>query len=201
MTTWILIRHGESTANLARRLSGWHDVELTKKGIRQARAAGEMIANHPIDRVISSDLRRAADTARHAMAVWAEARGAAPPSIETTAQLRERNLGRLQGGHIDKLRAAGRLSPLLGWDTAPPDGESLQTVIARCIPALLSVDGPGCVAVFAHGGVIRGLTGLLEGVPLSEIGVRKVPNAIPIPVELHEGDWGRLAAAHGLFSE
>jgi broad specificity phosphatase PhoE len=68
MTTWILIRHGESTANLARRLSGWHDVELTKKGIGQARSAGALIADHPIDRVISSDLRRAADTARHAMA-------------------------------------------------------------------------------------------------------------------------------------
>lgn len=201
MTTWILIRHGESTANLARQLSGWHDVELTKKGIRQARSAGEMIAHHPIDRVISSDLQRAADTAKHAMAVWAKGHGVESLPVQTDPRLRERNLGDLQGKSIDKLRASGRLDVLLGWETAPRGGESLHTVIARCIPALLSVDGPGCVAVFAHGGVIRGLTGLLEGVPLSEIGVRKIPNAIPIPVELEEGGWGRLAAIHGLFTK
>ena len=201
MTTWILIRHGESTANLARRLSGWHDVALTDKGIAQARRAGEMIKHHPIDRVISSDLQRAADTARHAIGIWAEARGVEPLPVQTDRNLRERNLGTFQGRSIDKLREDGRISALLGWDTAPPGGESLRTVITRCIPALLAHDGPGCVAVFAHGGVIRGLTGLLEGVPLSEIGVRKIPNAIPIPVELEEGAWGRLAAVHGLYSE
>ncbi|MDG1478959.1 MAG: histidine phosphatase family protein [Myxococcota bacterium] len=199
MTTWILIRHGESTANLARRLSGWHDVELTKTGVEQARAAGELIAHHSVDRVISSDLRRAAETARHAIAVWAEARGAAPPPLTLTPALRERDLGSLQGKHIDTLRATNQMSPLLGWDTAPPGGESLETVITRSIPALLSIDGPGCVAVFAHGGVIRGLMGLLSSAPLSEVGVRKIPNATPIFVELGEGGWGEQAARHGLF--
>ena len=199
MTTWILIRHGQSTANLARRLSGWHDVALTDKGISQARKAGEMIADTPIDRVISSDLQRAAETGRLAMAVWAEQRGVAPLPIRTDPRLRERDLGRLQGKSIDRLRKTGGLAPLLTWNEAPSGGESLRQVIARCIPAMLEIDGPGTIALFAHGGVIRGLTGLLEGVPLEEIGVRKIPNAIPIPVELEIGGWGRLAARHGLY--
>ena len=200
MTTWILIRHGESTANLARRLSGWHDVALTQTGIEQAEAAGEALARHPIDRVLSSDLQRAAKTAEHAMAVWARARGASPLPVHNDPRLRERSMGSFQGKSIPKLRAEGQFGVLLGWDSAPPGGESLLDGITRSIPALLEADGPGCVAVFAHGGIIRGLTGLLEGVPLEDIGVRKIPNAQPIVISLEVGGWRRLAAAHGLIS-
>ena len=200
MTTWILVRHGESTANRARRLSGWHDVALTQKGIEQAKAAGQELLSHPIDRVLSSDLQRAAKTAELAMAVWSAHHDAAPFPVRADPRMRERNLGQFQGKSIDVLRADGRISAILGWDSAPPDGESLQAVITRCIPALLEIDGPGCVAVFAHGGVIRGLTGLLEGIPLERIGVRKIANAQPIFTTLEIGGWRRLAAEHGLIS-
>ncbi len=132
--------------------------------------------------------------------LWGVAGGATPLPVQTDARLRERNLGEFQGQRIDELRADGRIQAILGWDTAPPGGESLLAVITRCIPALLEVDGPGCVAVFAHGGVIRGLLGLLEGVPLADIGVRKIPNAAPVPVDLELGGWGRLAERHGLMS-
>lgn len=198
MTTWILVRHGESTANLARQLSGWHDVALTQTGIEQAKAAGAPLARHPIDRVLSSDLQRAAQTAEYAIAAWAQTRGVAPLPVHTDPRLRERDMGRFQGMSIDKLRADGRFHALLEWDSAPPGGESLRAVIARCIPVLVEADGPGCVAVFAHGGVIRGLTGLLESVPLQDIGVRKIANAKPIVVSLEIGEWHRLAAEHGL---
>ncbi len=189
MTRWILIRHGQSEANQARTLSGWKDVPLTALGREQARAVGVRIAGEPIDQVLSSDLIRAADTARIAMDAWTTAHRDRPP-IVCDPRLRERDLGCLQGVSLDQARADGRIAALLGWETAPEGGESLRDVLRRSIEALDERDGAGaCIAVFAHGGVIRGLTGLLDGLPLHAIGVRRIANAVPIVVDLAPRTW------------
>ncbi|MDQ2736059.1 MAG: histidine phosphatase family protein, partial [Pseudomonadota bacterium] len=39
----VLVRHGESTWNLENRFTGWTDVDLTAKGVEQARAAGRLL--------------------------------------------------------------------------------------------------------------------------------------------------------------
>lgn len=57
----ILLRHGESTWNRDGRYIGWTDVPLTEKGEREARQAGEALANTPytaIDVVYTSYLKR-----------------------------------------------------------------------------------------------------------------------------------------------
>ena len=40
MPTLVLIRHGQSTWNLENRFTGWWDVDVTEKGVEEARAAG-----------------------------------------------------------------------------------------------------------------------------------------------------------------
>lgn len=62
-TTLLLIRHGVTDWNQARRWQGHADVPLNKVGHRQAAALAGRLATWPIDVVISSDLQRCAQTA------------------------------------------------------------------------------------------------------------------------------------------
>ena len=64
MTRLIFIRHGQSVANEQNRFAGHTDVPLTELGKAQAERAAEYIVKHEkIDKIYSSDLRRAHDTA------------------------------------------------------------------------------------------------------------------------------------------
>ena len=39
----VLVRHGESEWNLQNRFTGWVDVDLTEKGVNEAKAAGKSL--------------------------------------------------------------------------------------------------------------------------------------------------------------
>lgn len=58
------IRHGETYFNMFARLQGWSDTPLTEKGEQDAAKVGSELAPIKIDYLFSSDLKRAADTAR-----------------------------------------------------------------------------------------------------------------------------------------
>lgn len=60
----ILVRHGESVWNKENRFTGWTDVDLSEKGEREARRAGELIRGHDLlfDVAFSSVLKRAIRT-------------------------------------------------------------------------------------------------------------------------------------------
>jgi broad specificity phosphatase PhoE len=62
----ILIRHGESTANQKRLLTGRSDPELTGRGVRQARDVARLLGSFTwnVDTIFSSPLKRALHTAR-----------------------------------------------------------------------------------------------------------------------------------------
>ena len=62
-TEILLLRHGESEGNLYKIFSGHNDVDLTERGVEQAKAAAEFLLNQSVDIVCSSDLRRAYNTA------------------------------------------------------------------------------------------------------------------------------------------
>src|SRR5919107_550504 len=61
MARLLLVRHGESTWNATGRWQGWADPPLSDLGRAQAEAAAPAAA--PVDAVVSSDLRRARETA------------------------------------------------------------------------------------------------------------------------------------------
>jgi probable phosphoglycerate mutase len=86
------VRHGETNWNAERRMQGHIDIPLNANGIFQAeRLANALIrVKHPFDVIYSSDLERALHTAN----VVANALSLA---VQTTPQLRERNVGQLQG--------------------------------------------------------------------------------------------------------
>jgi 2,3-bisphosphoglycerate-dependent phosphoglycerate mutase len=60
----VLLRHGESQWNLDNRFTGWTDVDLTEAGIREARAAGELLRRegYGFDIAYTSVLKRAIRT-------------------------------------------------------------------------------------------------------------------------------------------
>lgn len=62
-----MVRHGESQTNFEHRFTGQADAPLTDKGRADARKAGEKLKNLHFDRIYSSTLSRAADTARIAL--------------------------------------------------------------------------------------------------------------------------------------
>ena len=163
----ILLRHGQTDYNVRGRMQGHLDSMLTSVGHEQAAAAAPVLAALAPDLMISSDLRRAADTA--------EAVGAASGlPVKFDARLRETHLGRWQGLTVDEIDrtepgaiAAWRSDPT--W--APPGGESRVEVVARARPVVDELDAEladaegdsTTVLLVAHGGCIAGLvTGLME---------------------------------------
>lgn len=188
---WVLLRHGESTANRDGVYAGWQDVPLTPAGESQARAAGARLQGRGFVRVLSSDLRRAAHTAQLALA----AAGAHHLPVEQHAGLRERHLGAWQGQDRAALRRSHPAGPLLRWRGAAPGGETLGALAHRVL-ATLEAAGPaeGPTLLVAHGGVIRVLLGLVEGDPPAGLWTRRVPNAVPIEVGVPPGGWAQLRA-------
>ncbi len=153
-TRLLLIRHGESTSNKQRVISGWStDVTLTELGRLQARRTGEQLKETvDIDALYASPLPRAWETAT----IIGDAIGIEPVAVN---DLREINVGTAVG---QPLRDLASLFPQLqnqvdesGLDIAWPGGESHLQLRERAMRAIESIvrDHPGeTVAAVAHGG-------------------------------------------------
>jgi len=196
LSTWIFLRHGESTANAARVFSGHEDVALTDRGRAQAAAAGEQLSPTLVQyeqiRVLSSTLQRARVTADLAL----QAAGYDLPVISLDA-LRERRLGDWQGKSIDELKKIGARDTLLRWDGRPPGGgESLQDLAARLLPCLSGHDDGTAVLVVCHGGVVRTAAGLGDEMDLPALCRWNVRNCELVIRQYATGIWDRLWHDH-----
>lgn len=148
-TTLYFVRHGESEANAAGRFAGLSDSPLTDRGRAQADAVAEHLAGVAFDRVISSDLSRARDTA----ATIARRQGL---DVETVGGLREIDVGDAEGRLFEDLRERPDFTPdgFVQW----PGGESLERAYTRAKAALDEVvrGSPGAtICIVGHGGITR----------------------------------------------
>lgn len=161
----ILLRHGQTDFNVAGRMQGHLESVLTSTGRAQAAAAAPVVAALAPDRLISSDLSRAADTAEVVGAVCGL-------PVKLDARLRETHLGQWQGMSVDEIEAEYP-GAIAAWRSdatwAPPGGESRVDVVERSRPVVDEVDGEPsdgaseALLIVAHGGLIAGLvSGLLE---------------------------------------
>ncbi len=118
----VLVRHGESTWNLANRFTGWTDVELTPTGVAQARAAGRLLKEegYEFDRAYTSVLKRALWTLWHAL----DEMDRAWLPVTNEWRLNERHYGALQG--LNKAETAAKFgdAQVMAWrrsyDVPPP---------------------------------------------------------------------------------
>lgn len=123
MPKLILLRHGQSEWNLQNRFTGWHDVDLTEKGIREARDAGIAMREHGISPSLAytSVLKRAIRTLWLSLEeldrMWI-------PEIKSW-RLNERHYGGLTG--LDKAQTAAKYGDeqvhiwRRSYDTPPPE--------------------------------------------------------------------------------
>ena len=72
MAKLVLIRHGQSEWNLANKFTGWIDVDLSEKGVEQAKDAGKALKEHGIqfDYAYTSVLKRAIKTLNVTMVLY-----------------------------------------------------------------------------------------------------------------------------------
>jgi broad specificity phosphatase PhoE len=148
-TTFYFVRHGESEGNAARVFTGQTDSPLTARGRRQAAMVAEELAKEKFDRIVSSDLSRARDTAE----VIARPHGL---PVEIVPELREINVGDRTGTPFDETRGLPNWNDdgFVSW----PGGETLDQVLARTLGAIerLTLESPGkTILVVGHGGVHR----------------------------------------------
>ena len=127
----VFMRHGESTWNLENRFTGWTDVDLTEKGVNEAKTAGRLLkeAGFAFDLAYTSVLKRAIRTLWLAMdemdMMWLP--------VKNDWRLNERHYGALQG--LDKGETAAKFGDeqVLVWrrsyDTPPP---ALDPADPRC---------------------------------------------------------------------
>ncbi len=97
----VLIRHGESEWNKENRFTGWTDVELSEKGIEEAKEAGKFLKEKNINFNVAytSYLKRA----QHTLDLVLESINK-PDEIVKAWQLNERHYGALQGLNKDEMR-------------------------------------------------------------------------------------------------
>jgi broad specificity phosphatase PhoE len=150
-----LVRHGETEWSRARRHTGRTDLPLSPVGEAEARALGQHLDGLEVDRVLSSPMRRATDTA--ALAGFGD-------RVERNDDLLEFDYGDYEGLTTAEIRAARP-----GWDLfrdGCPGGETVETAATRARKLLgsLSASG-GRVLLFSHGHQLRILTACFLGLP------------------------------------
>lgn len=161
----LLLRHGQSEWNAVGRWQGWADPPLSPLGRQQSRLAGKGLDG--IDVVVSSDLRRAVETA----ALMAESLSLVPGPVEP--RLRERDVGEWTG--LTRQEIEQRWPEELSTMAQPPGGESAEALQTRVLAAatdLARVYPDASLLAVTHGGAIRSLERLLgvDPDPLPNLG-------------------------------
>ena len=213
MPALVLLRHGQSQWNLENRFTGWWDVDLSDKGIAEARAAGARMRDRGLDFdcCFTSVLTRAIRTlhlALHEMdRLWLP--------VAKDWRLNERHYGGLTGLNkqemIEKVGADQVKIWRRSYDIPPPPlpadspydvtgdrrysgievprTESLKDTIARALPYYEAEIAPALrqgkrVLVAAHGNSLRGIVKYLSNIGDQEIVRVEIPTGKPIVYEL-----------------
>lgn len=188
MATLVIFRHGQSVWNLENKFTGWVDVELSEKGMQEAKTAGEKLKPFNFDLAYASDLKRA----QHTLTAALEVAGKSVPTTYNIA-LNERMYGDLQG--LDKTATAQKYGDeqvkiwRRSFDIAPPNGESLKDTAARVIPYFKAEIEPKLkagknIVIAAHGNSLRALIMYLEKMTPEQILEFEIGTAIPRHYEL-----------------
>ena len=215
MPKLILLRHGQSEWNLQNRFTGWWDVDVTEKGIEEARAAGRLMREKGVDPDIcfTSLQTRAIKTLHLALEemdrLWL-------PEYKDW-HLNERHYGGLTG--LDKQETRDRHGDeqvhvwRRSFDVPPPQleagseydlssdpryagidvprTESLKLTIKRVLPYWNDVIAPELkagktVLISAHGNSLRALVKHLSAFPDDEITGLEIPTGQPMIYELDD---------------
>jgi 2,3-bisphosphoglycerate-dependent phosphoglycerate mutase len=184
MPSLTIIRHGQSTYNLANLFTGNLDAPLTSLGEAEALAAGKKIKDVIYNVAFTSMLIRARETLR---IILKEIQQTAIPVIKNAA-LDERMYGSLQG--LNKAETAAKYGDAQveiwrrSYDVRPPGGESLEDTFNRTVPYYNSAIEPKLksgenILIVAHGNSLRALMMYLENISKEQIVKVNIPTGLP----------------------
>jgi 2,3-bisphosphoglycerate-dependent phosphoglycerate mutase len=213
MRKLVLLRHGESDWNRENRFTGWTDVDLSAKGVGEAKDAGKLLKadGYAFDIAYTSVLKRAIRTLWIALdeldQMWLP--------VSKDWRLNERHYGNLQGLNKAEMAAKFGEKQVLVWrrsyDVPPeplpssdprseandpryaaikvPASECLKDTVARVVPYWQSAIAPAIrsgkrVLVAAHGNSLRALVKHLDDVSDADIIPLNIPTGIPLVYEL-----------------
>lgn len=148
-----LARHGETDDNARRIVQGWIDTPLNERGREQARELALRARAVRAVTVVTSHLRRAAETAEIVA-------GVLKTDVHVDRRLAESRRGSWEGRTLDEIErsepAAWAAWKRGGAEFRFPGGESLGEHQERVLAALDDVRRkPSPALVVAHGGTIR----------------------------------------------
>jgi phosphoserine phosphatase len=181
----ILVRHGETLSNRENRVQGITDLDLSDYGRMQAERLAESLKSEPIERIVSSPLKRACETA---IAI-SRFHGA---MIEPDRNLQEMNHGDFENLTIRELRE--RHKSILGqWEIDPasvimPNGESLHDLQKRAWGAIEGIIKTARNAiVVTHNMTIKTILCKIQGLDMLHIRKMQVDLASKTLVEFRSG--------------
>ncbi|MDP9806222.1 2,3-bisphosphoglycerate-dependent phosphoglycerate mutase [Trueperella bonasi] len=211
----VLLRHGESTWNAENLFTGWVDVPLSEKGVKEAARAGELLINADVrpDILHTSLLRRAITTANLAL----DAADLHWIPVKRNWRLNERHYGALQGKNKKEIRDEYGEEQFMQWrrsfDVPPPpiekgsefsqdadpryagepipDTECLKDVIERLMPywdgeIVPDLKTGKTIMLAAHGNSLRAIVKMLDDISDEDISGLNIPTGIPLYYELDE---------------
>lgn len=145
-----LVRHGESTGNITRTFCGHTDVELTPNGVYQAQNMAKLFNNIDVERIYSSPLKRAYNTAKEISKIK-------NMDIIVNDLLKERNFGDFEGLCWDEIESRfpedSKKSIARGVWYEYKNGESMEDVLDRVAKFFKNYKDNSVVV--AHGAFIR----------------------------------------------
>ena len=166
----VLWRHGQTDWNVENRFQCHSDIPLNKVGHYQASEAAKVLAALRPDRIISSDLIRAQETA-------APLAGLTDIKVEINSNLRETDGGLWEGKLASENRAThGEL--FANWyeggdEPAGVTGERRSDVAKRAVAVIEkeTTNFSGTIVFVTHGGTVRSVLGSILKLPIAQWGV------------------------------
>lgn len=213
MAYLILIRHGESKWNLQNKFTGWVDVPLSEKGIKEAQNAAEKLKKLNFDVAYTSKLTRAQQTLMIILSKqkrtgtiihesekrkkWSKHKGKKTDEIiiHEAEELNERYYGALQGLNKDETKKKYGKEKVFQWrrsyDIKPPKGESLKDVYERTIPYFKKKIIPQIkkgknIIISAHGNSLRAIIKYIENITDEDIPQLELTTGKPIIYKYEE---------------
>ena len=196
MKNILLIRHGQSEWNKLNLFTGFKNIELSSQGVEEANQAGQNFKELQLkfDLVFTSELKRAQDTAKiilENLSQWDDLNEKG--KIIKNINLNERDYGDLTG--LNKQETADKFGEdqvhkwRRGYSDQPPNGESLEDVVARVqayfdevIFKEIQNNDNNNILIAAHGNSLRALLIVMNIYSPDEINSVELSTGVPIHV-------------------